>query len=65
MSRVVNTKGLGQTKLTVFMSGPLKLIGRFSSIFTSCKACVTFINSNFSVAFKFKFVCSKPTSRLV
>ena len=35
MSRVVNAKGLGQTKLTASMSGLLKLIGRFSSIFTS------------------------------
>ena len=37
MPRVVDTKGLGETKLTVSLSGPLKLIGRFSRIFTSCK----------------------------
>ena len=50
MSRVVN-KGLGETKLTVSLSGPLKLIRRFSRVFTSCKACVKFVNSNLSVAF--------------
>ena len=53
MTRVVNTKGLGETKLTVSLSGPWKVIGRFSSSFTSCKARVKFINSNLSVAFKF------------
>ena len=53
MSRVVNTKGLGETKLTVSLSGPLKLIRRFSRVFTCCKARVKFINSNLSVAFKF------------
>ena len=57
MSRVVNTTGLGETKLTVFLSGPLNLIGRSSCIFTSCKARVKFINSN--------LVCSKSTSRPV
>ena len=41
MSRVVNTKGLKKTKqskLTVSLSGPVKLIRRFSRVFTSCKA---------------------------
>ena len=37
MSRVVNITDLGETKLTVSLSGPSKLIGRFSRIFPSCK----------------------------